>query len=602
MTKLTNIPSPEKIDAQIRVVILLLQIVLVAFFLISMSQKTEVGPTLDDSWIHFQFARNLVEHGEVSFNAGTWSTGTTSLLWDFILALGIFLGIPVVHFSIAVGILLYFILGQQIYTIFKSYLWERDWSPVLAILVVLFTGNVLWFALSGMETLLLLVLGLWWIFAFSREKYILAGLLAGALMLTRIEGMLFLLMGIYFVFRKWGLLKGMKNSIIQVLFSLPIFAPSIILNQMVYGRFYPATMAGRKWLYDLEPDFWNLSLSGITHYIVSWAGTFFTNDWWPEFMDQPFTIQYPISRFISGGSFEKTPPDFGLEPYPVWVQYLTVLIAIILFIILLRGMFRIIRPILMKIFSKVEFNLWEYLVAWFLGHNLIYLVLMPTRGHGGRYQAINFILAGMFLIAGTEVKFPRRKFGKIFRNYLLKPGILIIYIFSIYTWADIYAASVQHVNNIHRAAGEWLGEEIPPGTVIAAFDVGAVKYFSGLPVADIAGLTDSEALEYVLNGDILPYIKMKDARYLVMIEAPISKRQIASGKQRLFHSAFCEELGILDEIGKTVNLIPVKCFALPNEDWRCHWFVVRTHLPILVIYQIEWLNESTNGSEPKTEN
>ena len=595
MINFPSIPQPEKIDTQIRVGILLLQIVLVVFFLISMSQKTEVGPTLDDSWIHYQFARNLVEYGEISFNAGTWSAGTTSLLWDLILALGILLGLPVVHFSIAIGILLYFILGQQIYTIFKSYLWERDWSLVLAILVVLLTGNVLWFALSGMETLLLLTLGLWWIFAFSREKYLLAGLLAGALILTRIEGMLFLFMGIYFVFRKYGLLKGIKNSLVQIVFSLPIIAPSLILNQIVYGKFYPTTMAGKKWLYGLEPGFWNLSFSGIKHYLISWGGKLFQTNWWPELTDRPSTIQYPLLRIISGGRIDKSAPAFGLEPYPEWMQFLTVLIGVVLFIILLWGMLKLIKPVLVDIFSRGKLNLWEYLVAWFLAHNLLYIVLMPLRGHGGRYQAVNFILAGIFLIAGTEVKFSRRKFGGIFRNYILKPGILVIYLFSIITWADVYATSVLHVNRVHRAAGEWLREEFPPGTVIAVFDVGAVKYFSELPVMDIAGLTDREALKYVLKGDILPYIKAKDARYLVMIEEQTAGRRAALGERKPFDSAYYEKLGILPEIGETVNLIPFKLFAIPMEEWWRHWVMVRTHSPVIVVYEIEWLGEAAEN-------
>jgi hypothetical protein len=37
-------------------------------------------PVFDDSFISLEFARNLAEHGKLSFDGHTWSTGATSLL------------------------------------------------------------------------------------------------------------------------------------------------------------------------------------------------------------------------------------------------------------------------------------------------------------------------------------------------------------------------------------------------------------------------------------------------------------------------------------------------------------------------------------------
>ena len=593
---MTNInpPSPENnFHRRIRWAIFFIQLVLVIFFLLVILGRTELGPTLDDSWIHYQFARNLVEYGEISFNQGTWSTGTTSLLWDLILALGILIGIPTLHFSIVVGIILYLIIGQQIYSVFRTYLWENKWSPVIAVLLVILSGNLLWFSLSGMETMLLLVLGFCWIFAFNRGKYVLAGLLAGALMLTRIEGMLFLLMGIFFAFRRGGILEGFKKSLAQIVFSLPVFAPSILLNIFVYGKFYPTTMAGKKWLYGLDPGFFNLSLGRIYHYLVSWGGTLFQTCWLPEMMDRPSTIQYPLIKLISGGKVDKVAPSFSIEPYPIALQLLAVILALILLIILLRGLYKVLKPAVTDIFSKGGLNPWHYLIAWFLGHNLIYIIIMPLRGHGGRYQAVNFILLGLFLIAGTEFSNARKQTAYVFKRYILKGFIILIYIFALITWSDIYAATVDHVNRVHKAAGEWLHDNLPANTVIAVFDVGAVKYFSGLPVVDIAGLTDREALKYVLKGDILPYMREKNSQYLVMIEEQLPIKQIEAGKTQPFHSSYYRKLGIIRQVGKTVNLIPIERFEISMEEWWRHWIVVRTHSPVVAIYKIEWLEQKT---------
>jgi hypothetical protein len=48
----------------------------------------------DDAYISFVFARNLAEHGELTFNLGDRVEGYTNFLWTFLLALGMLIGAP----------------------------------------------------------------------------------------------------------------------------------------------------------------------------------------------------------------------------------------------------------------------------------------------------------------------------------------------------------------------------------------------------------------------------------------------------------------------------------------------------------------------------
>src|SRR5580658_976419 len=48
-----------------------------------------LGFPLDDSWIHQVIARNLVEHHTLGFTPGVASSGSSSTLWSFVLALGL---------------------------------------------------------------------------------------------------------------------------------------------------------------------------------------------------------------------------------------------------------------------------------------------------------------------------------------------------------------------------------------------------------------------------------------------------------------------------------------------------------------------------------
>ena len=583
----------QRFDKRIRAAVFLIQALQIAFYLAYMLNVTDFGPPLDDSWIHYQYSRNIAEFGEISFNQGQWSTGTTSLLWNLILALGIKLGLPVVEFSIALGILLYFILAQQAFSVFRT-LWREDWKPVFAILIVVFTGNMAWFSLSGMETLLFLTLGMWWISAFRGNRFMLAGVIAGLLALTRIEGLLFILMGIFFVFRNLGWKEGWKPALRQIVFCLPIIAPSIALNLSVVGEVYPNTMAGKKWLYNLPPGLINTNPTKAFHYLLAWTATLFQTNWWPEVFDRPFTLQYLFIRLVTGGRKASVLPDFELAPHPLWLQALVVITSVILLVILLRGAFRIVRSALKDLFNGSELNEWRYLTYWFIGFNLLYFILMPLRGHGGRYQAVNFILAGMFIAEGVGFNHAVRNFKASLKRYAVIPGILLLYLASAVTWADIYASSVRHVNDVHRAAGEWLRDNLPKGSRIAVFDVGAVKYFSGLPVIDIAGLTDSEALEYLLEGKAVDLMWDKGAEYLVMIEE-YSREADKNGEMEYFHCPASEKMGITQALGREMELEPLTWFVISREAYFRHWTALKTHSPIIGIYKIRWLNNSFDG-------
>jgi hypothetical protein len=68
------------------------------------------GVPIDDTWIHFVYARNLAEHGGLQFNPGEPEAGCTSPLW--VLLLGLFhlvlspLGVGPVAIAKGLGVLL----------------------------------------------------------------------------------------------------------------------------------------------------------------------------------------------------------------------------------------------------------------------------------------------------------------------------------------------------------------------------------------------------------------------------------------------------------------------------------------------------------------
>ena len=106
---------------------------------------------LDDAYISFRYARNLVEGHGLVWNPGEWVEGYTNFLWTLIMALPFYLGVDPVPFSQALGLAC--LAGSLLAThhLARSVLGSRRGSVV----VVLLLGSCYSFSAfgtSGLET------------------------------------------------------------------------------------------------------------------------------------------------------------------------------------------------------------------------------------------------------------------------------------------------------------------------------------------------------------------------------------------------------------------------------------------------------------------
>jgi DNA-binding LacI/PurR family transcriptional regulator len=68
--------------------------------------------------------------------------------------------------------------------------------------------------------------------------------------------------------------------------------------------------------------------------------------------------------------------------------------------------------------------------------------------------------------------------------------VVIIVVFALYIpiGAAAFAADVAIINSEMVAVAQWLERNTPPDALIAAHDIGAIGYFTGRPLLDLAGL------------------------------------------------------------------------------------------------------------------
>ncbi|MCK4566663.1 MAG: hypothetical protein KAU48_05065, partial [Candidatus Thorarchaeota archaeon] len=136
------------------------------YYLSTMLTISDPGLTLDDSWIHIQFARTIFEGIPWEYSPGYPSTGSTSPLWSVILAsiffftsdqFGIVWGTYIISSAFFVGCT--YLAGR----IVTNYLEHSGWGYFTMIAFVIIPRNA-WLMLSGMETPLfvfVLLLSIW---------------------------------------------------------------------------------------------------------------------------------------------------------------------------------------------------------------------------------------------------------------------------------------------------------------------------------------------------------------------------------------------------------------------------------------------------------
>jgi hypothetical protein len=65
---------------------------------------------------------------------------------------------------------------------------------------------------------------------------------------------------------------------------------------------------------------------------------------------------------------------------------------------------------------------------------------------------------------------------------------------------------------------DWVSQNLPSGTVIAAKDHGRLAYFTDVQVVDLAGIIDPSIETHLRTGDMQSYLDAKGVQYAVLPE------------------------------------------------------------------------------------
>jgi len=457
----------------------------------------DAGFPLDDSWIHAQYARTLIEGRPFQYVQGQPSMGTTSVLFDIVWAAATGLTGEYVYTIYTVNIALTCALAAVLVALLRRFNVPPLTAGVGAALIVT-TYPFPWSNLSGMETALAAFLTMAAILAHvtTRDKTgwrpLTGPILMALAAMARPENMvLYPLSEIDRLISRFRQVPenrlphtGRRLAIRMAAFALALL-PYFALNFAITGQPVPNTYQAKVGGLALGADLQTGGLAVLANRIR-------------------------VSLGITVDSFR----------FLAWHDNLILLIlAVPGLTVLLKRRPRSpgaasLFPLLVPLGGVAAVGL-VTLGLFFPGQEQRYLIqwIPPVFLYG---------VVGIHLLARKAADLipaaPRAAYASVVSAAVVAN---LLFMASLYPeQVRRYVTSVKNINEMQVALGRWAAEHTPPDAVIATNDIGAIAFFSHRPIVDTIGLIDPKIIRIRHAPEptraMLDYLKQRGASYAML--------------------------------------------------------------------------------------
>jgi hypothetical protein len=435
------------------------------FLLIVLALTARLLPglrTIDDSYITYRYARNILAGNGFVFNQGERILGTTTPLYTLIMAAsavpfgGVDAPFPLISsvlnaFFDAATCILLFQIGKK---------FHYEIAGAITGLVWAVAPYSVTFAIGGLETSLYVLLLVSFIYFYIQRRYPVAWLLAALALLTRPDALM--LIGLVGLHRIYLLFKKERLSVLEpVVFLIPVLAWGLFAFRY-FGSPLPHSILAKSMAYHLESSSALIRL--LQHYAT------------------PFMEETTLGPVVIG---------FGLILYP--------------FLFIIGGCQAVKQN--NAILPAVVFP-WFYLLAFSVANPLIFRwYLTPPLPF-----YFLFILIGLqhFTEHALLPLLVRLRSNAPFTRFLTQifPRVLLYafpVVMSLLAWTILPDHGPQKpapqmawfkLEQLYRQAAAEIKPSLQPGDVIAAGDVGVLGYDTGAQILDTVGLNSAAPIGY----------------------------------------------------------------------------------------------------------
>ena len=428
--------------------------------LIYVTQPAVVFPIFDDSFISLTFARNLAEHGKLSFDGVTWSTGATSPLHVFAIAALLKLGFDPINASVYVGVISHAFLTSAVYLLAWAILRNRL-AGLIAAALIAFNNYAAVDAGNGLETSMFMAL-----MTFTMATYFLGkteswrlvtGLLGVLCVLTRPEAVF--LIGALVAYRAFD--RDRREPARDVVKDAVLVAAPAALAfaaYLLYGFLVSEVLGGTA----------NAKLQLFQEY------------------------ELPLMDRVAIGS-----DRIGFFMGPLLATLGLALLAERRREFILFGFFWL--PVLVLYMAIFPGGLDHYFHRY--QHPVLPLLavlaasgVMQMIGWGMRNGTSHkFVVAAVLAVAALATE---QHYERWLKHY---------YVPAVSETREDLAVMAQELNGI-----------LQPGDVLATHDIGAVGYYADYQVIDLVGLVNPMVLEYQEDRRVKEYLELAQPDYLLI--------------------------------------------------------------------------------------
>lgn len=474
------------------------------------------GYITDDTFIHLQYAKNLAAGRGFVFNTGEHVYGSTSPLWVALIADGMALGFDGLRVARVLGLVSTLASVLLFFKLMRRSLRIPELRAVATLTWSAHAWMIRW-SLSGMETPLAVALVLAGFVAFTEGRQwgarpVRTGAWWALAALTRPEGVILLVLWGVFLVIDTDSREGVRRLIAGALPPALIYGGWLLFARLYFGTFWPNTLSAKIAGMDGWP--------GFREALVRQVQVFGATD---------AVLAGALVAALAFGGKRLWPRRLQAQRLLPWVW-----IALLPVLYVMRGvpvLSRYLLP-LMPIFAWLA---WRAVERWWAGED-------PAPGMRPGAALLGVGLAALALVQNVLVY-----------QYVALPQV--------HSFSSGLRQSM-------IPWGRWFAQHTPPDVSVAAPDIGALGYFGGRRVVDLAGLVTPgmvPLLRHELPEDVVSHFSFAEvARPDYLVDRAPRPYDLMS------RSPFAPAL------------VPIGQAAVPNLG------IARPGTAVYSVYRIDW--------------